>query len=294
MRVFSQALVAAFVFATPVVAVDTMPVDGAVLPYVSAGEGTPVVFVHGAISDHRVWLPLKDAIADERRFVAYDQRYYGTAEWDAVPQDFSPDVHADDLIAFVEGLGDGPVNLVTWSYSGDVGTRAALKRPDLFRAMVHYEPAIGSYLDGVPGAGRVTSDLFAKFGPEITAMQADQLEDSALRFIEAVFDLPEGGAAEEPEPWPSVWRENGHTVPVYVKQKPGDEVTCPELEGLNIPTLVIVGSDSHPRFAMMGERMVQCQPQAMLARLDGVNHDGPYRKPADLAEMIENFLELVE
>lgn len=272
----------------------TMPVDGAELPYVSAGEGTPVVFVHGAISDHRVWLPLKDGISGERRFVAYDQRHYGTSDWGEVAEDFSADVHADDLIAMIEGLDAGPVHLVTWSYSGDVGSRAALRRPDLFRAIVHYEPAIGSVTDGLPGAKAVTKDLFSNFGPAMKAVREKRFEDSALRFLDAVFELETGSADNEPEPWPTIWRENGHTVPIYLGQKPGDSVTCDKLSGLRVPTLVVLGTNSHPRYAMMAERVAACQPNAVLVTMEGVNHDGPYRKPNELAEMIDDFLDLVE
>lgn len=273
---------------------ETMPVDGAELPYVSAGEGTPVVFVHGAISDHRVWLPVKDAIAAERRFVAYDQRYFGTAAWPDDGANFSADNHATDLIAFVEHLDAGPVYLVTWSYSGDVGSHFALKRPDLVRAMVHFEPAVGSLMTGLPGAERVTNDMFAKFGPAMEAMKDGRLEDSSLRFLDAVFELPVGSADKEPEPWPTIWRQNGRTIPLFLKGRGGDVVTCDALGELRIPTLVIVGANSHPRYAMMSERLAACQPNAVLVTMDDVNHDGPYRRPGELAEMIDSFLDLVE
>ncbi len=44
-----------------------MSVGDATLAYVSEGEGVPVVFVHGAISDLRAWEPYRAMIGDDRR-----------------------------------------------------------------------------------------------------------------------------------------------------------------------------------------------------------------------------------
>jgi len=41
----------------------------------------PVVFVHGVVSDHRAWEPVRDEIARKYRFIAPTQRYFGTGPW---------------------------------------------------------------------------------------------------------------------------------------------------------------------------------------------------------------------
>ena len=175
-----------------------MPVDGAELSYIDEGTGTPVLFLHGAISDARVWTEYAPQITEDHRFVAYTQRYFGTQDWPDHGEQFSRQTHIADLIAFVEGLGAGPVDLVTWSYSGEIGTYAALQRPDLFRSMTHYEPAVDALLAGLPGADAAQAQFTSGLGPAIEALGNEAHEDAALRFIEAVFRMPEGSAADEP------------------------------------------------------------------------------------------------
>lgn len=286
--------ICAFLMAPAPVLAQTVSVDGAELTIVDEGEGVPVIFVHGAISDHRVWEPLRGMIAENRRFIAYDQRYFGTADWPDEAEHFTIDTHADDLIAVIEALDAGPAHVVTWSYSGDVAARAAIKRPDLFRAMVHYEPAIPSLLDGLPGADQATQRMFAGFAPAMAAVQDGRAEDSALRFIEAVFDLPEGAAASEAEPGPTIWRENGRTVAPYLKAPEGETVSCEAAGRIGAPTLIVQGGTTFTRFSMMAERLGQCQPNAVVATLADVNHDGPHRKPLEFGAMIEGFLTAVE
>lgn len=279
--------------ATPVAVVaEDMPVGDVSLPYVSAGEGTPVVFVHGAISDMRVWEPYQAMISDDRRFVAYTQRYFGTGEWPEDRSNFQIATHVADLIAVVEGLDAGPVDLVTWSYSGEVGVRAMLARPELFRSAVHFEPTLYWLAAGSPGWDNATRTMFAGFGPAMRAVEEDRGEDAALRFIEVVFNLDEGAAVGEAGE--EIWRQNGHTVAPYLAMDPGEFFGCAALSGVTAPTLVVQGERSYTRFSMMAERVASCLPNALIVTQPGVNHDGPYRQPEVFGGMIENFLSLVE
>ena len=263
------------------------------LQYEETGSGDVVLFVHGAISDRRVWTRYRDAIAGNRRFVAYDQRHFGESRQRDENALFSADAHAGDLIGFVEALDSGPVSLVAWSYGGDIAARAAIERPDLFRAIVYYEPDVNGLIAGLPGADRATNELYGRFGPAMTALEEGDLSAAALHFIDVVFMLPSDGAYEEPEKWKVVWQENGRPLPAYLSAPPGNIATCEQLSGIQLPTLVVEGSSGHIYDSMMSERVVECQPRALLVTMQGVNHDGPYRKPEELATKINNFLDLV-
>jgi pimeloyl-ACP methyl ester carboxylesterase len=241
-----------------------MQVNGTALSYVEEGTGEPVIFVHGAISDLRVWDAYRARIAGKRRFIAYTQRYFGTGEWPDKGEHFSREIHTEDLIGLIEALNAGPVHLVTWSYSGGIGTYAALRRPDLFRSIVHFEPAADALVAGVPGSSSARKETLKPFGPAIKAVKAGQLEDAALRFIEAVFRMPEGAAASEPEPWPTYWRENGRTIPPFMAAHPGAAISCEQLGAIGVPTLVVQGENTHTRYSMMAENLSRCQANALL------------------------------
>lgn len=287
----SAAVAMALMYATATAEEMTMPVEGAELPYISEGSGTPVLFVHGAISDLRAWDAYRPIIADDRRYVAYSQRYYGTSAWPDDGENFQRTTHVENLIAFVEGLDAGPVHLVTWSYSGEIGVHTMLQRPDLFRSAIHYEPAIGPLVDGVPGGENASRKLFAHFGPVISAVREDRAEDAALRFIEAVFQMPEGTAVGEAGE--EMWRDNGRTVAPWLAMDPLP-VDCGTLSRLTVPTLVVQGADAFTRSSMQAERVASCVANGMVVTMPDVNHDGPYRAGEEFAALIESFLSLVE
>jgi pimeloyl-ACP methyl ester carboxylesterase len=76
--------------------------------------------VHGAISDHRIWHMQREAIAKSHRYVAFDQRYFGTGQWPDDGSQFSFGTHLDDLAAFIKELKVGPVDVVAWSYGASL------------------------------------------------------------------------------------------------------------------------------------------------------------------------------
>ncbi len=115
-------------------------VNGVHIGYTEHGSGIPVVFVHGSMSDRRIWEAQRPDIALNYRYVAYDQRYFGPEPWRDDGRNFSQATHAADLMAFIRSLHAGPVHVVAWSYGGSVATLAASQHPELFRSLSLHEP----------------------------------------------------------------------------------------------------------------------------------------------------------
>lgn len=103
--------------------------------YERRGDGPPVVFVHGALSDHAATNRQLAAFSDEYTAFAYDLRGHGRTP---NPHDapYSVDLLADDLHAFVTALGlDRPV-VCGVSMGGMVAQVYASRYPDGLGALV--------------------------------------------------------------------------------------------------------------------------------------------------------------
>src|SRR2546423_328616 len=121
-------------------------INGFHAQYVEQGSGEPMVFVHGAPGDRRAWEPIREGIASKYRFIAYNQRYFGTEPWPDDGKNFSIPTLADDLATFITSFNAGPVHLVSWSFGGLVAMQAAVKNPSLVRSLILYEPNVISVL----------------------------------------------------------------------------------------------------------------------------------------------------
>src|SRR5215471_9985321 len=128
------------------IGVAMMTVNGYPMAYLEHGVGETVVLVHGSLSDYRYWSPQLSPPLPGFRLVSVSLRHFYPEPWNGKGDDFSVQAHAQDLAAFIERLGAGPVHLVGWSRGGSVALGAAKSRPDLVRKLVLMEPVISSLL----------------------------------------------------------------------------------------------------------------------------------------------------
>ncbi|HMR66442.1 MAG TPA: alpha/beta hydrolase, partial [Anaerolineae bacterium] len=61
--------------------ISQIEVNGASLSYARQGQGPPVLFLHGAVADYRMWDQHRAAIADRYTAISYTQRYFGPSPW---------------------------------------------------------------------------------------------------------------------------------------------------------------------------------------------------------------------
>src|SRR5713226_2500806 len=90
----------------------TVTVNGCQLAYVDRGSGDPVVFVHGGISDLRIWERQMAAFSENHRAVAYSRRYAwpNSDILDGTDDQMLP--HVEDLAALLRELDLQPARQV--------------------------------------------------------------------------------------------------------------------------------------------------------------------------------------
>ena len=89
------------------------------MAYTDAGQGAPLLLVHGYPLSRRLWEAQIAGLADVARIIAPDLRGHGDSE--AVPGPYSMDLFADDLKALLDALGiTQPVVLCGLSMGGYV------------------------------------------------------------------------------------------------------------------------------------------------------------------------------
>ena len=104
------------------------------LAYERVGQGPPLVLVHGAAVDSRVWQPQLAALADEFTVVAWDEP--GAGRSSDVPADFALADYAGCLAALIETLALGPAHVAGLSWGGTVAQELYRHRPELVATLI--------------------------------------------------------------------------------------------------------------------------------------------------------------
>ena len=264
-------------------------INGVELPYEEQGQGVPVVFVHGSMTDYRIWEAQRPAVAAHYRFIAYTQRYFGSQPWPDDGKNFSQATHAADLNAFIKSLGVGPVHVVAWSYGGSVATLAASQHPELFRSLSLHEPTIGSLIVDTPQGKLAASD----FGKDVARIRgvanAGDPWRATQQFWEYVLRLPDGGFAGEPPMLQRIVRDNERSVPLTLNAPP-QPITCEMVKAIRAPVLVTVGANTRPLWTLAGAALQKCVPDGELVEIPNSNHDAIVRNPDAFNRALLGFL----
>src|ERR1700722_11194548 len=103
----------------------------------SSSAGTPtLVLCHGYTGSSHDFALEVDALAAHRRVVTLDQRGHGHSTRTGHLDGYTIEQLSADLTAFIDAVGEGPVDLLGHSMGGRVVMGLVLGRPDLVRSLI--------------------------------------------------------------------------------------------------------------------------------------------------------------
>jgi len=250
------------------------------MAYIEVGAGPPLVCVHGSLCDFRVWSPVLGLLSRRHRVIAPSLRRFFPEHWDGIGSGFTIAQHAADLIAFIEGLGAGPVDLLGHSRGGHLAFRVAQRRPDLLRKLILAEP--GGDLD----ASLALADTPAPSRPPLRAHVAAAAQKIATGDIDGglahFWDAIEGEGA-----WlrltaaaKQALRDNALTLLGQVNEA-RQPYSRADAEAIRVPTLFIGGQDTAGSLARVLRALAAHVQGAQVAMIPHATHmmfeDDPMR-----------------
>jgi len=264
-------------------------VRGVPFRYVDHGQGNPVVFVHGIVSDHRVWNAHLPVISARARCIAYDQRYFGVDDWPKAGPQYSVVTHADDLAGFVEEVVQRPAHIVGWSYGGAVALAMAVAKPETVKSLCLYEPAGLFSLITTPEQLAAIDNERSGMAPVAEAAAKGELVAAAKQAAEWTEGIP-GSFDSLPREVQQAVLENAHSLKRHFSAPPS-KVTCTDLHAVSVPVTLMWGADTRPFFAIFANVIGQCLDNVEAIALPGVRHFAPVRHPDLFARLVLAHLE---
>jgi non-heme chloroperoxidase len=268
---------------------------GITLHSVEAGQGTPVIFVHGSLSDEGYWADQIGPFAEHYRAIAYSRRYNYPNINPARPG-YSAIVDAEDLASFILALHLGKVVVIGHSYGALTALFLAVKHPDLVLALVLAEPPAISLLANLPGDNAQTGkamfeDIQGRMvAPMQQAFRRGDREAGIAIFIDYVFNDPHAWD-KMPEPARQETLRDAHEWDVMMTTG----VLFPDIEPLMIrkitaPVLLLSGAKSYPFLGLITEELARLLPNSKSIVLPDAGHQMWYQAPAVCREDVEAFL----
>lgn len=120
---------------------ESIEADGLEIAFERAGTGPPLVLVHGAGDDGRIWRPQLAALSDEFTVVVWDEP--GAGRSSDLPEGFGLAGFADGLAALIGTLGLGPAHVAGHSWGGTVVLELYRRHPGLVATLIMIDAYAG-------------------------------------------------------------------------------------------------------------------------------------------------------
>ncbi len=261
-----------------------------VFHHAEAGDGAPLVFVHGVLGDWRTWAPQWHAFTPHFRCISYSRRY-------SVPNgNRQPSPHhsaldeAADLQALLGAWGAAPAVLVGASYGGYTALALAADRPELVRALVLVEPPLMRLADTLP-LGRQTRKDFDR-SIRLPARDAFEQGDDAR----GVWLLTEGilGRDDLSQLPPAAMArrlENAESLRrLTLSSDEFPALDMVRLAALRAPVLLLSGERTPPIHDAVFRALSQALPQAECHKVPEAGHGVARDAPARFNALALDFL----
>ncbi len=257
--------------------------DGTPLAYEQLGRGMPLLLVHGGFVDRGIWQQVAPALAQHFTVYAMDRRGHG--ESGPYRRGHTLEAEYADAAAMIDHIAE-PLYLLGYSAGGPVALGAALLHPGRVRKVVLYEPAR-------LGAGMLPEETRQRLQASLAAQDWDGLVRIAL--MEVVGGLRDPRIQVRADfrrslLWQNVLH-NAAIIPAELESLAAARYDMEGIRGLNIPTLLLVGSQSPTHNRQPAEALLAALPQARLEELPGQSHGAMFTAPGLFAENVIAFLE---
>jgi pimeloyl-ACP methyl ester carboxylesterase len=257
-------------------------VDGARLYYEEAGQGTPLVMIHGGFLDRRMWDDQFQAFARRYRVIRYDVRAHGLSRSDSLAF-----ADHEDLRQIMDALDVPRAAIMGLSMGGGIAADFALAYPERVSALVLVGPGLSgysfqseelaSYVEELTAAfetsdSSAVTETFAKWwcdGPQRTPSQVDPI------VRQKVLDMLAGSGQR--------WR-------YYNLAQPLEPPAIERLGDINVPTLAVVGSIDVSDVLKIVDIIVEQVPGARKVVIPDVAHMVSMEKPEEFNRVVLEFL----
>jgi len=202
-----------------------------------AGEGTPVILLHGGLANHLAVWRFAEPLAARCRVIAPDVRASGRSHFGG---ELSWDLLADDVAALVRHLGLPRAAIGGISSGAGAAVRAALRHPEVVSQLIVLTPAFAGGDVGLTPAQRAAMDAMDAAGRRAVAEGvqvlfplADTLPPPLRERARAMFATYDAASVA--------------ATTRFLASGAQPFATAAELAAITAPTLVVPGGDpTHP------------------------------------------------
>jgi pimeloyl-ACP methyl ester carboxylesterase len=278
--------------------------NGIELAVTEAGDGPPVVLVHGFPELAYSWRNQIPALAAAGlHAIAYDHRGYGGSSKPEAVEDYALTTLVGDLIGLLDSEGIDQTALVGHDWGSIVVWTTALMHPDRVSTVVSLNVPYRGWCSGFPSIDYMTKDetLRNRFGYVLYFQEVGRAEKAFARspsdwlrrsYLGITADT-EFQSDEEFAVYVEAFTEGGIAGPInYYRNIDANLEATAHLKDAPVtqPTLMVTAEFDPVLPASLAEGMERWVPDLTVAHVEGSGHWTQQEQPDRVNELLTGFL----
>jgi pimeloyl-ACP methyl ester carboxylesterase len=270
--------------------------EGIRLHYGERGNGTPIVFVHGSLSDYTYWQQQMEPFAANYHAIAYSRRY-NFPNTNPAQSGYSAIIDADDLARLVRTLGLGKIVVIGHSYGALTALFFAKRHPELLRAIVLAEPPVVSLLNHLSEQRSVEGKVMFQdiqtrmVAPMKAAFVKGDREAGVATFMGYVFNDTAAWSKMSQSSRDETMRDAHEWDMVMTTGTLFPDLDPASIQSVSVPVLMFSGGKSYPFLGLIDERISQLIPMSQRIIFSNSGHQMWLDHPGLCREYVKAFLQ---
>lgn len=251
-------------------------VNGITIAYEMAGQGEPLLLIHGAGVSRLEWKPQLEALGEYFRLVMPDVRGHGDSEQTKTP--YTMKLFADDMIALLDALKLEQVLILGHSMGGTIAQQMAVDHPERVKGLVLAETSYGTANEPLLRWAGVAAEWMMRLVgvKRLIPMSAKQFARGSKETESMLLE-----AFEPQVKTPANFINIAHANNLFDGKGVLHRIQC--------PTLVLIAE--HNRVThKFGHYMAEAIPDARLQTIPNAGHTLNWDNAAAFNRVVVNFL----
>ena len=252
---------------------------------VIGSSDVPVVLLHAGIADSSMWDAQWEAFSEQFQTIRYDYSGYGRTP---LPENWQG--HRAELLALLDARGIDRVHLVGASMGGELALDFTLDHPERVASLT----MVGS----TPSGFEMQGEPPALIGPLFEALEQGNVPEVG-RIAAQLWGVGENRDADSVNQ--AMLDQIAHMMEQAILQggfmvaeaAPLNPPAAGRLQDVEVPTLILVGSDDHPEVHRAADELSASIPYAQRGTLEGTAHLPNMEAPESFNEVVLSFLQSV-
>lgn len=258
---------------------ETVEIDGIQVAYERAGDGPPLVLLHGYAGDGpTTWRRQLDDLSDEFTVVAWDAP--GAGRSSDPPETFGMAGYADCLAGFIGALGLADPHVLGLSFGGALAIELCRRHPMIPKTLV-LESAYAGWAGSLPAE---VTDQRLRQALTLSELSPDEFVDTLLPTM-----FSSGTPAEDVDALGRAIREF-HPAGFRAMAHASAEDLSDALPLVAVPTLLVYGDDDQRAPLNVAEQLHAAIAGSTLVVLPGAGHVCNIEAPEDFGRTVRAFL----